>query len=87
MTSKNPQKQGRILEGGGKFFWLARIYTPVIMRYYVFLSLSPILFHFDKVNKLIKCVSCRDINAMIEHLEAESEHTDVKPIWAYNQVG
>ena len=26
---KNPQKQGRILEGGwGEFFWLARIYTP-----------------------------------------------------------
>ena len=28
-TAKNPQKQGRILEGGGEeFFWLARIYTP-----------------------------------------------------------
>ena len=26
---KNPQKQGRILEGGREeFFWLARIYTP-----------------------------------------------------------
>ena len=26
---KNPQKQGRILEGEGEeFFWLARIYTP-----------------------------------------------------------
>jgi len=38
------------------------------------------------------CFNChpftllRDINAMIEHLEAESEHTDVRPIWAYNQV-
>ena len=31
---KNPQKQGRILEGrgGGEiFFWLARIYTPVLL--------------------------------------------------------
>ena len=29
MTAKNPQKQGRILMGGGQeFFWLARIYTP-----------------------------------------------------------
>ena len=32
MTARNPQKQGRILEGGlEEFFWLARIYTPVIM--------------------------------------------------------
>ena len=28
---KNPQKQGRFLEGGGEeFFWLARIYTPAL---------------------------------------------------------
>ena len=25
---KNPLKQGRILEGWGEFFWLARIYSP-----------------------------------------------------------
>ena len=31
ITQKNSQKQGRILEGGGEeFFWLARIYTPVL---------------------------------------------------------
>ena len=30
MTAKNPQKQVRILEGGGAFFWLARIYTPAL---------------------------------------------------------
>ena len=29
IAKKNPQKQGRILEGGGEeFFWLARKYTP-----------------------------------------------------------
>ena len=28
---KNPPKQGRILEGGGEiFFWLARIYIPLV---------------------------------------------------------
>ena len=27
-TAKNPQKQGRILEGA-EFFWLAKIYTPL----------------------------------------------------------
>ena len=27
LPQKNPQKQGRILEGGG-IFWLARIYIP-----------------------------------------------------------
>ena len=32
MSIKNPQKQERILEGGGEFFWLARIYTPVICK-------------------------------------------------------
>ena len=31
MTAKNPQKQGRILEGVGEFFWLATIYTPAKM--------------------------------------------------------
>ena len=33
MTAKNPQKQGRILDGGGAtFFWLARIYIPTENR-------------------------------------------------------
>ena len=32
MTAKNPQKQERILKGGGGIFvWLARIYTPVFV--------------------------------------------------------
>ena len=31
-TAKNQQKQGRILEGGGEFFWLARIYTPELKQ-------------------------------------------------------
>ena len=29
MTAKNPQKAGKNFRGGGEFFWLARIYTPV----------------------------------------------------------